>query len=235
MSDLSGRTTIVVGASRGLGRAIVTAFAEVGANVIAVSRTEAAFREPANGRVSIRPELADAGDPTVPARLFGQYGPDVVVLVAGARPHLVPLQEQTWETFSVNWQSDVRIAFHWLRAILLKPLRPGSRVIVFSSGAAVGGSPLSGGYAGAKATQRFITAYAQDEAKRAGLNHGSHRRRASADPQCRPMRHAPASPWSNTLSRSPSRRARWSRQKSPPPPWCSWPGKMLRKSRPLTC
>jgi 3-oxoacyl-[acyl-carrier protein] reductase len=54
---------------------------------------------------------------------------------------------------------------------LLKPLRPGSRVVVFSSGAALNphGSPLSGGYAGAKATQRFITAYAQDEATRAGL------------------------------------------------------------------
>ena len=31
------------------------------------------------------------------------------------------------------------------------------------------GSPLSGGYAGAKATQRFIIGYAQDEANRAGL------------------------------------------------------------------
>ena len=31
------------------------------------------------------------------------------------------------------------------------------------------GSPLSGAYAGAKATQRFITTYAQDEANRAGL------------------------------------------------------------------
>ena len=38
-----------------------------------------------------------------------------------------------------------------------------------SSGAALQGSPLSGGYAGAKATQRFITAYAQDEARRADL------------------------------------------------------------------
>jgi NAD(P)-dependent dehydrogenase (short-subunit alcohol dehydrogenase family) len=61
-------------------------------------------------------------------------------------------------------------AFHWLREALLKPLSSGSRVIVFSSGAAVNGSPLSGGYAGAKATQRFITAYAQDEAERAGLD-----------------------------------------------------------------
>lgn len=40
---------------------------------------------------------------------------------------------------------------------------------MISSGAAVAGSPLSGGYAGAKATQRFITAYTQDEANRAGL------------------------------------------------------------------
>jgi NAD(P)-dependent dehydrogenase (short-subunit alcohol dehydrogenase family) len=90
--------------------------------------------------------------------------------VAGASPHMRPLQEQTWETFSVNWETDVRIAFHWLREALLKPLSPGSRVIVFSSGAALAGSPLSGGYAGAKATQRFITGYAQDEAKRAGLD-----------------------------------------------------------------
>jgi short-subunit dehydrogenase len=43
-------------------------------------------------------------------------------------------------------------------------------VIVISSGAALAGSPLSGGYAGAKATQRFITAYAQDESARAGLD-----------------------------------------------------------------
>jgi 3-oxoacyl-[acyl-carrier protein] reductase len=66
----------------------------------------------------------------------------------------------------------VRIAFHWLREALLKPLRPGSRVVVFSSGAGLNpnGSPLSGGYAGAKATQRLITGYAQDEARRAGLD-----------------------------------------------------------------
>jgi NAD(P)-dependent dehydrogenase (short-subunit alcohol dehydrogenase family) len=90
-------------------------------------------------------------------------------VVAGASPTIAPLQEQTWETFSVNWHTDVQVAFHWLRAALLQPLEPGSRVVMISSGAAVNGSPLSGGYAGAKATQRFITAYAQDEANRAGL------------------------------------------------------------------
>jgi 3-oxoacyl-[acyl-carrier protein] reductase len=156
MSELSGKTTIVVGASRGLGRGIATAFAEAGAPVIALSRTAAAFPEPANG--TIRPEVADAGDATVAASLLDRYDPNVVVLVAGASPHMRPLQQHTWETFSIHWQTDVRIAFHWLREALLKPLRPGSRVIVVSSGAALNGSPISGGYAGAKATQRFITA-----------------------------------------------------------------------------
>jgi 3-oxoacyl-[acyl-carrier protein] reductase len=167
MKDLSDRTTIVVGASRGLGHGIATAFAEAGAAVIAVSRTAAAFPEPANTTGTIQPEVADAGDATVPARLLDRYEPEAVILVAGATPHMRPLHHQTWTTFSVNWQTDVRITFH--REALLKPLGPGSRVVVVSSGAALAGSPLSGGYAGAKATQRFISGYAQDEASRAGL------------------------------------------------------------------
>jgi NAD(P)-dependent dehydrogenase (short-subunit alcohol dehydrogenase family) len=157
VSDLSNRTTIVVGASRGLGHGIATALAEAGAPVVAVSRTAARFPEPVGG--TVQTEIADAADAAVAARLLERHDPQVVVLVAGASPHMRPLQEQTWETFSVNWQTDVRIAFNWLRQALLKPLSPGSRVIVFSSGAAVNGSPLSGGYAGAKATQRFITAW----------------------------------------------------------------------------
>jgi NAD(P)-dependent dehydrogenase (short-subunit alcohol dehydrogenase family) len=171
-SNLSGKSTIVVGASRGLGHGITVALAAAGTPVVAVSRTAAAFPDPTNGAGTIQPEVVDAGDPTVPARLLDRYEPEAVVLVAGASPHMRPLQQQTWETFSVNWQTDVRIAFHWLREALLKPLRPGSRVVVFSSGAALNpnGSPLSGGYAGAKATQRLITGYAQEEANRAGLD-----------------------------------------------------------------
>jgi 3-oxoacyl-[acyl-carrier protein] reductase len=170
-SDLSGRTTIVIGASRGLGRGIATALAEAGAPVVAVSRTATSFPEPAGGAGTIQPEVADAGEATVAASLLDRHEPEAVILVAGASPHMRPLQQQTWETFSANWETDVRIAFHWLREALLKPLRPGSRVVVFSSGAALNpnGSPLSGGYAGAKATQRLITGYAQDEAKREGL------------------------------------------------------------------
>jgi NAD(P)-dependent dehydrogenase (short-subunit alcohol dehydrogenase family) len=169
MNDLSSSTTIVVGASRGLGRGIALAFAEAGAPVIAVARTRPALAELAGAGPNITPEIADAADPTTAWNLLDHYEPQVVILVAGANPAMSPLQRQTWETFSANWHTDVKIAFTWLREALLQPLQPGSRVVVISSGAAINGSPASGGYAGAKATQRFIAGYAQEESRRAEL------------------------------------------------------------------
>jgi 3-oxoacyl-[acyl-carrier protein] reductase len=172
LTDQSERPTMVVGASRGLGRAIATAFAQSGASVVAVARSASALTDLSNSEDTIRTEVADARDATVAGSLLDRYEPATLILVAGANPHMRPLQQQTWETFSVNWETDVKVAFHWLREALLKPLRPGSRVVVLSSGAALNqsGSPLSGGYAGAKATQRFITGYAQGESNRAGLH-----------------------------------------------------------------
>ena len=170
MGDLSGRTTVVVGASRGLGRGIARAFAQAGASVVAVARTNPALAEVAGTSENIRTEVADATDAAVAWSLLDQYRPEVLILVAGANPVTRPLQYQTWETFSANWHSDVKIAFTWLREALLQPLPRGGRVVVVSSGAAINGSPASGGYAGSKATQRFIAEYAQDESRRAGLD-----------------------------------------------------------------
>ena len=65
-SDLSAMTTIVVGASRGLGRGISTAVAEAGAPVIAVARTPADLA----GAANIQRHVADAGDPTVAGNLL---------------------------------------------------------------------------------------------------------------------------------------------------------------------
>src|SRR5713226_2194868 len=113
----------------------------------------------------------DAADPTVAWSLLDQYQPEVLILVAGASSVMRPLQYQTWETFSASWHADVKIALTWLREAPLQPLPPGSRVVVVvSSGAGISGSPASRGYAGSRATQRFIAGYAQDESRRAGLD-----------------------------------------------------------------
>jgi NAD(P)-dependent dehydrogenase (short-subunit alcohol dehydrogenase family) len=156
----------VVGGSRGLGRGIAEAFASAGARVVAVARNAPALTDVDAG---VTFAVADAADPATAPRILDEYQPEILIVVAGATPVSRPLHEHTWETFSVHWHSDVKIAFGWVREALVRPLPPGSRVIVVSSGAAVKGSPASGGYAGAKATQRFIAAYAQEESDRAGL------------------------------------------------------------------
>ena len=112
---------------------------------------------------------ADAADPNLAGRLIDAYRPAILVLNAGATPLPRPIQHHTWQTFSRNWEVDVQHVFHWTREALLAPLEPGSTVITLSSGAALRGSPLSGGYAGAKAAIRWLTAYAAEESGRAGL------------------------------------------------------------------
>jgi NAD(P)-dependent dehydrogenase (short-subunit alcohol dehydrogenase family) len=168
--QLAGTTAIVTGASRGFGRGIAAALAEAGAQVVGVARDTAALAEVRErlGPAFI-PVAADAADPVLAGQLIDAYQPGTLVLNAGAFPLPRPVQRHTWETFSRNWEVDVRHAFHWVREALLRPLEPGSTVIAVSSGAALRGSPLSGGYAGAKATIRFLAAYAADESRREGL------------------------------------------------------------------
>src|SRR4051812_10373746 len=98
--ELVGRTAIVVGAGRGLGRGIATALADAGAPVVAVARGENSLESLAHHH-GITSEVADASDATVAGRLIDEYEPEVVVVVAGAVPYMRPLQQQTWETFTI--------------------------------------------------------------------------------------------------------------------------------------
>lgn len=167
---LAGTTAIVTGASRGFGRAITAALSAAGAYVVGVARSRAELDELRDEfGDTFTPVTADAADPEAAARLIDEHRPHTLVLCAGASPTMSPLQEQTWESFSQTWNVDVAQAFHWSRHALLRPLAPGSSVIAMSSGAAVNGSPLSGGYAGAKAAVKFITDYAAIESQRSGL------------------------------------------------------------------
>jgi len=55
------------------------------------------------------------------------------------------LDQMSWADFTAVWETDVKAGLYWLQAALNLPLKPGSRVLVGSSGAAVNGSPMSGG------------------------------------------------------------------------------------------
>jgi NADP-dependent 3-hydroxy acid dehydrogenase YdfG len=168
--DLTGTTAVVTGAGRGFGRAIAMALRAAGVTVVGVARTAADLQDLSLVLgADFIPVAADAADATVAAEILEKYRPRTLVLNAGATPPMGPLRAQTWQTFSRNWEVDTQQVFHWSRAALLVPLPAASTVVTMSSGAALRGSPLSGGYAGAKATVRFITAYAGQESQESGL------------------------------------------------------------------
>jgi NAD(P)-dependent dehydrogenase (short-subunit alcohol dehydrogenase family) len=173
MASLRGKTAIVTGASSGVGRATARALISEGARVVAVARGPeglAALRaERLEGLETVE---GDAADPGIAGRLLRERRPDLVVLAAGVRPHMASLAEQSWEAFSAPWQSDTQAAFHFMKGAVTLPLAPGSTVVVVSSGAAINGSHLSGGYAGAKRMQWLLAGYAQklSDAKKLDLH-----------------------------------------------------------------
>jgi len=152
-----------------VGRRVVEMAVGNGARVLAVARQEGPLglltREVSGAEVL----SLDATDEASPTKVFDVLQPDVLVLSAGAIPPAAPLHEQNWQEFGVNWETDVKIAFLFCKAALTRPLAAGSSVILISSGAALQGSPISGGYAGAKRTQIFIQNYSQKESDRLGL------------------------------------------------------------------
>lgn len=167
---LRGKTAVVIGASYGVGKATARSLLAAGVHVTAVARA-------AEGLAALKSELgsgletfaADAADPRTPKRLLGELRPDYVVLTAGVRPQMGAVDEFSWEAFSEAWNTDTQAAFHLTQAALRTPLSRGSAVVTVSSGAAIQGSYLSGGYAGAKRMQWWLATYAQKVAHEKNL------------------------------------------------------------------
>jgi len=166
---LQNKNVVVIGGSKGVGRAIVAANHAQGAQVLAVARQEEPLLKLADDFSGVHILGLDATDESAPAKVFATLSPDVLVVCAGAIPHTAPLQEQSWEQFSRNWNSDVKMSLLFSQAALTTPLASGTTIILISSGAAIGGSPLSGSYAGSKRTQMFLAQYAQKESDRLNL------------------------------------------------------------------
>ncbi len=161
MFDLSGKTALITGSSRGIGRAIAAAMAGQGARVVISSRKEEACEEVA---ASIRADRGrGAGDP-LPCRRQGAAqalvektrsafgGIDILVNNVGANPVLGPLHELSDEAFDRVMTSNVRSAL-WLSQLVLPEMaaRKDGAVIFLSSIAAQRASAGINAYGAAKA------------------------------------------------------------------------------------
>lgn len=157
--DLENKKVIVTGGSRGLGLGLVEALVEQGAKVTVVARDQQALDKVAE-RLGVATIAADVTDAATAHRIIGEIDPDIVALNAGTTPRMGAIEEISWDEFTAPWETDVKGGLYWVQAALNRPLKPGSRVLVGSSGAALGGSQRSGGYAGAKRMLWIMAKYA---------------------------------------------------------------------------
>ena len=169
MTDLTNLPVTLIGASRGLGRTLAETFHRHGARVLVTARGQTGLDRLAREVPGIRTLACDAAAPETPDTVFAAQPPRLLVLCGGAVPPCRPLPDMDWQAFSANWDNDVRMSFNFLQAALKRPLPAGTTIATISSGAALGGSPISGGYAGSKRMQMFMSGYAQKESDRAGL------------------------------------------------------------------
>ena len=162
--SLKDKTVVVTGGSRGLGLGLVEALVAHGAEVTVVARDTGAL-DAVRARLGVATIAADVTDATAAPRILSQVRPDIVVLNAGATPRMGRLDRISWDDFTAPWETDVKAGLYWLQAALNLPLKPGSRVLAVSSGAAMNGSQMSGGYGGAKRMLWFMAKYANGVSK----------------------------------------------------------------------
>jgi len=167
--DLENIPVLVTGGSRGLGLGLVEALGSRHARVTVMARSEEALAS-VHDRLGVATVRADVTDKAAAHRILSETRPRLLVLNAGATPPMERLDRISWDDFTTTWMTDVRAGLYWLQAALKLPLERGSRVLVVSSGAAVNGSPMSGGYAGAKHMLWVMARYANGVAKEEDLS-----------------------------------------------------------------
>jgi NAD(P)-dependent dehydrogenase (short-subunit alcohol dehydrogenase family) len=166
--SLKDKIIVVTGGSRGLGLGLVEALVDQGAKVTVVARDPAALAA-VERRLGVAVISADIADESAAWRVLSDVRPEVLVLNAGATPRMGRLDHISWTEFAKTWEIDVKAGLYWIQAALNLPLGAGARIVVGSSGAAKEGSPLSGGYAGAKRMLWFMAKYANGVAKQKNL------------------------------------------------------------------
>ena len=164
--DLTGKTALITGSSKGIGRAIAERMAEHGARVVISSRKADACEVVAAGirakggdaivipaNIGHKDQLQALVDGTVAA--FG--GVDILVCNAAINPYFGPSLDCPDEAFDRIMGSNVRSSF-WLCNMVLPQMaaRGGGAIIIISSIAGLRGTPTIGAYGISKAADTAI-------------------------------------------------------------------------------
>jgi NAD(P)-dependent dehydrogenase (short-subunit alcohol dehydrogenase family) len=164
--NLEGRTALITGSSRGIGRAIAERMAEAGARVVVSSRKLEACEEvvavirKAGGEataiacnIAAKPELEALVART--REVFGKI--DVLVCNAAVNPHYGPSQEIPDSAFEKVLDCNIR-SNHWLCQMVIPEMaqRGDGAVIIVSSIGGLKGSSALGTYGLSKAADMAL-------------------------------------------------------------------------------
>jgi NAD(P)-dependent dehydrogenase (short-subunit alcohol dehydrogenase family) len=156
--DLTGKTAVITGSSRGIGKAIAERMAEHGANVVISSRKPGPCDEVAN---EINARFGEGRAIAVPANIaskedlqrlvdetraaFGRI--DVLVCNAASNPYAGPMAGISDEQFDKILQNNV-VSNHWLIQMVAPEMleRKDGSIIIVSSIGGLRGNALIGAY-----------------------------------------------------------------------------------------
>lgn len=156
--DLEGKSAIITGSSRGIGRAIAEAMADQGARVVISSRKPGPCQEVAD---AINKKHGEATAIAIPANIsskqdlqamvdetntsFGKI--DIVVCNAASNPYYGPMEGISDEAFTKILQNNI-ISNHWLIQMCAPQMRQrkDGAVIIVSSIGGLRASPVIGAY-----------------------------------------------------------------------------------------
>jgi 3-oxoacyl-[acyl-carrier protein] reductase len=152
LSDLDGRTALVTGGGKGIGRATAKALAEKGARVVVNYRSDVAAAEETAREIGGEAVQCDVTDgEAVQAMVKSIGGVDILVNNAGAvRDNLLLRMKQAdWDHIL---QTDLTSAFHTTKAVMSGMLRARwGRIVNMTSVVGITGNPGQANYAAAKA------------------------------------------------------------------------------------
>jgi len=164
--DLKGRTALITGSSRGIGRAIAERMAEAGARVVVSSRKLDACEEVVAGirkaggeaiavacNISNKDELASLVDQS--RKAFGKI--DVLVCNAAVNPHYGTTQDIPDSAFEKVLDCNIR-SNHWLCQMVIPEMaeRGDGAVLIVSSIGGLKGSASLGTYGLSKAADMAL-------------------------------------------------------------------------------
>jgi NAD(P)-dependent dehydrogenase (short-subunit alcohol dehydrogenase family) len=165
--DLTGKTAIVTGASKGIGRAMSAALAAAGANVMLTSRKQEALDQAAAGMNGagdrVATYAANAGDPEqaqacVAATVERFGGLDILINNAATNPYAGPILDVDLPRWDKTFQVNVRGPLVWIQAAYSAGMREsGGSVINVASIGGIRNSGFIGVYNVTKAALIHLT------------------------------------------------------------------------------